>query len=180
MTVLKGAAAAALYGSDASNGAIIITTKKGTEGKGKLSYNNSFRWDDAYGYPDFQTKYANGNYGTTNYYYISRFGGTYPSGMELYDNYASVLQTGFTQRHNLSAEGGNERFTIRASASILDQTGVVKTSGFSRFNIALAGTAKINDWFSVESSMSYASTTNDKVPIGTEGPLYRTMLWPIS
>jgi TonB-dependent SusC/RagA subfamily outer membrane receptor len=51
MTVLKGASAAALYGSDASNGAIIITTKKGSPGKGKLTYSNSFRWDDAYGYP---------------------------------------------------------------------------------------------------------------------------------
>ncbi|MCU0378078.1 MAG: SusC/RagA family TonB-linked outer membrane protein [Bacteroidales bacterium] len=178
MTVLKGAAAAALYGSDASNGAIIITTKKGVEGKGKLSYSNSFRWDDAYGYPEFQTKYANGYYGTTNYYYINKYGGLYPDGMQVYDNYASVLQTGFTQRHNLSAEGGTERLTLRASASLLDQAGVIKTSGYSRFNISLSGTAKINDWFSVESSMQYAATTNDKVPIGTEGPLYRTMLWP--
>ena len=49
VTVLKGAAAAALYGSNASNGAIIITTKKGTAGRGKVSYSNTFRWDNAYG-----------------------------------------------------------------------------------------------------------------------------------
>jgi len=72
MTVLKGAAAAALYGSDASNGAIIITTKKGQSGKGRVQYSNSFRWDNAYGFPDMQTKYANGAYGTTNYFYTSR------------------------------------------------------------------------------------------------------------
>jgi len=63
ISVLKGAAAAALYGSDASNGAIIITTKKGRAGKGRVTYSNDFRWDNAYGYPDMQTKYANGAYG---------------------------------------------------------------------------------------------------------------------
>ena len=67
ITVLKGASAAALYGSDASNGAIIITTKKGRAGKGRVTYDNFFRWDKAYGYPDMQTKYAEGAYGTTNY-----------------------------------------------------------------------------------------------------------------
>src|SRR5690606_16590072 len=47
ITVLKGAAAAALYGSDASNGAIIITTKKGKAGKGTVNYGNYFKWDKA-------------------------------------------------------------------------------------------------------------------------------------
>jgi TonB-linked SusC/RagA family outer membrane protein len=179
MTVLKGASAAALYGSDASNGAIIITTKKGTAGKGKISYNNSFRWDDAYGYPELQQKYANGNYGTTNYYYISRFGGLFPEGMKLYDNVSQILQTGFTQRHNFAAEGGTDKITLRAGVSTLDQKGVIKTSDYNRFNITLSGRAVINSWLTVESSLSYASTKNNKVPIGTEGPLYRSMLWPI-
>jgi TonB-linked SusC/RagA family outer membrane protein len=179
MTVLKGAAAAALYGSDASNGAIIITTKKGTAGKGKISYNNSFRWDDAYGYPEMQQKYTNGYYGSTNYYYQNRFGGLYPAGTKLYDNFANVLQTGFTQRHNFSAEGGTDKITLRAAVSTLDQKGVIKTSDYNRFNVTLSGRAVINPWLTVESSLQYASTKNDKVPIGTEGPLYRSMLWPI-
>src|SRR5690606_34280665 len=119
ITVLKGAAAAALYGSDASNGAIIITTKKGRPGKGRVQYSNSFKWDNAYGYPELQDKYANGNFGTTNYYYTAKFGGLYPSGMSLYDNFAAVLQTGFTQRHNISVDGGSEGATIRATLSSL-------------------------------------------------------------
>jgi TonB-linked SusC/RagA family outer membrane protein len=179
MTVLKGAAAAALYGSDASNGAIIITTKKGAVGKGKVTYSNSFRLDNAYGYPEFQTKYANGYYGTTNYYYINRYGGLYPDGVKLYDNIASILQPGFTSKHNFSAEGGTDRITLRASASTLNQTGIVKTSEYSRFNLSLSGKAVINTWLNLESSMQYANTTNNKVPIGTEGPLYQAMLWPI-
>lgn len=179
MTVLKGAAAAALYGSDASSGAIIITTKKGSLGKGKVAYSNSFRWDNAYGYPEFQTKYANGYYGTTNYYYINRFGGLYPDGVNLYDNISAILQPGYTSKHNFSAEGGTDRITLRASASSLNQKGIVKTSEFSRFNLSLSGKAVINDWLNFESSMQYANTDNNKVPIGTEGPLYRAMLWPI-
>ena len=179
MTVLKGAAAAALYGSDASNGAIIITTKKGGAGKGKVTYGNSFRWDNAYGWPEFQTKYANGYYGTTNYYNTSRYGGLYPEGMTLYDNIAAIMQTGFASKHNLSVEGGNDKISLRASAAMLNETGVIKTSADSRFNLSLAGKATINNWLSIESSMQYAATNNDKVPIGTEGPLYRAMLWPI-
>ena len=179
MTVLKGASAAALYGSDASNGAIIITTKKGQVGKGKISYNNSFRVDKAYGFPELQDKYTNGYYGTTNYYYITRYGGRYVEGTTLYDNVAAIMQPGFTSRHNISAEGGTDRITLRASVSLLDQTGVVKTSDNSRLNLSLSGKAVINDWFSIESSMSYASSANTKVPIGTEGPLYRAMRWPM-
>ena len=179
MTVLKGASAAALYGSDASNGAIIITTKKGNSGKGKVTYSNSFRWDEAYGYPEFQQKYANGYYGTTNYYNTSRYGGLYPSGVKLYDNISDLLETGFAQKHNLSIEAGTDKMTIRASAGMLNESGVMKTSDDSRFNLSLAGSATINSWLKIESSMQYAYTNNDKVPIGTEGPLYRAMLWPI-
>ena len=179
MTVLKGAAAAALYGSDAANGAIIITLKKGQAGKGMVTYGNSFRWDKAYGYPEIQDKYAGGNYGTTNYYYNSRFGAPYVPGTLIYDNIAPLLQTGFTSRHNISVEGGTERISLRASASKLDQEGIIKTSDASRFNISLAGQADITKWLKVESSLQYAVTDNNKIPIGLNGALNRAMIWPI-
>ncbi len=179
MTVLKGAAAAALYGSDASNGAIIITTKKGTSGKGKVTYSNSFRWDQAYGYPDMQTKYAQGAYGTTNYYYTSRYGGLYPENTKFYDNIGAVLQTGHSTKHNISVEGGSDKTTIRASASWLDQTGIVKNTDYSRMNLTLSGKAEITKWLNFESSMQYTNTTNTKALRGTDGPLYLAMRWPI-
>jgi TonB-linked SusC/RagA family outer membrane protein len=179
MTVLKGAAAAALYGSDASNGAIIITTKKGTAGAGKITYDNSFRWDNAYGYPAIQDKYANGAYGYTNWYYTTRYGGLYPEGTKLYDNVGSILQTGFTSRHALSFEGGSGKTTLRASASWLDGTGIIKTTNYSKLNITLAGKSDIKKWLSIEGSMQYASVENNKVPLGTDGPLYLAMRWPM-
>jgi TonB-linked SusC/RagA family outer membrane protein len=179
LTVLKGAAAAALYGSDASNGAIVITTKKGRAGKGRVSYNNMFKWDQAYGYPDMQNKYANGNYGVTNYYNTSRFGGLYPGSVAFYDNIGAVLQTGFMQRHNLSVEGGSDKATIRASGSFQDARGVIKTTSDTRINLSINGQAQINQWLKFEGSMQYANTGTNKALRGTDGPLYRAMLWPI-
>ncbi len=179
MTILKGAAAAALYGSDASNGAIIITTKKGTPGRGKVSYSNSFRWDNAYGYPEIQNKYSNGAYGATNWYNLSRFGGLYPEGTKFYDNIGTILQTGFSTKHNISVETGTEKLTMRATASFLDQTGVIKTTDYTRNNISLSGKAQINNWMRFEGSMEYASTTNTKATKGTSGPLYYAFRWPI-
>ncbi len=188
MSVLKGAAAASLYGSDASNGAIIITTKKGSKGNGMVNYSNSFRLDQAYGFPESQTKYANGYYGTTNWFNTAtavpaiatyRYGGIYVPGTVLYDNVSAIFQPGFTQRHNISVEGGNDRVTIRAAASTLDQKGVIKTTTYSRLNLSLSGKAVLTKWLSIESSMGYTKMDNNKVQIGTAGPLYRAMLWPL-
>lgn len=179
ITVLKGAAAAALYGSDASNGAIIITTKKGRPGAGRVTYSNSFKFDQAYGYPKIQTKYGNGYYGTTNYYYQGKYGGLYPEGTKLYDNFAAVLQTGLTNRHNLSVEGGTDRSTIRANFSHLGQEGVIKTTDLDRTSLSLAGQSQVTDWLRFEGSMQYTKASNTKVMRGTDGPLYRAMAWPI-
>ena len=178
MTVLKGAAAAALYGSDASNGAIIITTKKGRKGKARISYSNQFSWSKAYGWPEIQNKYANGAYGTTNWYYTSHYGGQYPADATYYDNVKAILHTGFLQRHNVSVEAGNETMSVRASASLIDQEGVIKTTDLTRKNFSVAGKAKIGSWADFEGSIQYAHSTNNKVLRGTSGPLYRTYIWP--
>ena len=180
MTILKGAAAAALYGSDASNGAIIITTKKGAAGRGKVSYSNSFRWDMPHGLPEIQNKYANGAYGVTNYYYTSRYGGRYPEGMKLYDNMGALLQTGFSQNHNISVEGGTDKVTVRGAASITDQKGVIKTTDYQRINVTLSGKAEVTKWLSFDASMQYMQTGNTKAEKGLYGVLYRASRWPLN
>lgn len=182
MTVLKGAAAAALYGSDASNGAIIITTKKGnmTNGKGRVNYSNSFSWSKAYGWPEMQDVYGPGAYGATHWYYSAKYGSKYPEGTKLYDNMASVLQTGHSMKHNVSVETGTQKATLRAGASFLDQTGVVKTTDYDRTNLSLSGKAEITKWLKFEASMQYTHTSNNKVAKGSNGPIRMASLWPMT
>lgn len=180
VTVLKGAAAAALYGSDASNGAIIITTKKGsnTGGEGRISYSNQFSWSKAYGWPEIQDKYNHGAYGQTNYYYNKRWGAPYAEGTKLYDNLSAVFQTGFSQKHNLSVEAGTDKVSMRAAANYLNSKGVVKTSGLERLNLTLAGQAQVKKWLKLDGSIQYVRQTNDKVRKFTSGPLYYAYKWP--
>lgn len=180
MTILKGAAAAALYGSDASNGAIIITTKKGRSGKGTVRYSNSLSLDYAYQYPEIQTQYDNGMYNTTNYYTSRHFGAPYAPGTKLYDNLEGLFKTGVTQKHNLSFESGNESMTFRAAASTTRQTGIVATTNYDRDNLSVAGTAKLSKWMNIEASLTYANVSNTKVDKGTGGVLYRAMAWPLT
>ncbi len=178
MTVLKGAAAAALYGSDASNGAIIITTKKGSNGAAKVTYSNQLSFQKAYGWPEIQRKYANGAYGATNYYYTSAWGNLFTGEYETYDNVKAILQTGFLQKHNISVQAGNEKMSVRASASFIDQDGVIKTTNLNRKNLSVAGKGQITKWLAFDASMQYVHLTNKKVDRFTAGPLYRAYLWP--
>jgi TonB-linked SusC/RagA family outer membrane protein len=181
MTILKGAAAAVLYGSDASNGAIVITTKKGQAGKGKVTYSNNLTWSKSYGYPKSQTEFANGQYGITNYYYTSRFGNRYPSdgSVKLYDNVKAILQTGFSHQHNLSVEGGTDKVTVRGAASYLDQKGTVKTTEYTKLNLTLSGKAQVTKWLNFDAMMGYTETTNHKARKGNIGVLRRAYIWPI-
>jgi TonB-linked SusC/RagA family outer membrane protein len=180
MTVLKGAAAAALYGSSASNGAIIITTIKGRSGKARVSYSNTIKFDQVYRYPKLQTIYDQGSYGTTNYYNSSKWGAPYAAGSTLYDNLSNLFQTGISQQHNVSFEAGNDVMTIRASAGLIDQTGVVPIAAYTRKNITLAGTLKGAKWLSLDASMQYINSTNNKVAKGAGGVLDLAMRWPLT
>jgi TonB-linked SusC/RagA family outer membrane protein len=180
MTVLKGAAAAALYGSSASNGAIIITTKKGKSGKAKVTYSNMVKFDQVYKYPKIQTTYDQGIYGITNYYYPGKWGAPYAAGTTLYDNLANLFQTGISQQHNVSFETGTDAMTIRASAGLIDQTGVVPVAAYTRKNITLAGTLKGTKWLSLDASMQYINSTNNKVAKGSGGVLDLAMRWPLT
>jgi TonB-linked SusC/RagA family outer membrane protein len=180
MSVLKGAAAAALYGSDASNGAIIITTKKGRSGQAKVTYSNSIKFDNVYKYPDLQTVYDQGSFGTTNYYNASKWGAPYAANTTLYDNLKSLFKTGVSQKHNISFDIGNDKMTLRASAGLIDQTGVVPVAAYKRKNLAVSGTAKLNDWLNIDASLQYINSGNNKVAKGTGGVLDLAMKWPLT
>lgn len=185
ITILKGPEATALYGSDGASGAIVITMKKGAPGRVRVNYDNSFRWDEVYRFPEIQTVYSrgsNGIYDPNSYsttYGFRMFGPKYPDGTPKYDNLRNFFQTGFAQQHNLSLEAGSADATFRFSAGMVDQQGVVPNTDYDRVNLRLTGSAKLGRRFNVSSSWAYFNTDNDKSPKGA-GTYYPTLInWPV-
>ena len=179
LTVLKGPEASALYGIDAANGAIVITTKRGRSGGG-FTYTNSFRAERSRANPALQrvfgpTAIAGSTLGSFQY-----FGNPYPAGTQFYDNISGFLRTGVTQTHNLSFSGATSDNAInyRLGTSLDKQEGVVRNSGYDRINVTGASQAQIKPWLNTDLSMAYTYDNNDQVYKGDLGPLIDLMLWP--
>jgi ferric enterobactin receptor len=184
IVILKGPEAAAQYGSDGASGAIIITTRKGTPGKTRVSYDNSFRWDEVYRFPKIQNVYMRGSAGiydpnSYNSYGFRMFGPKYPAGTKMYDNLDNFFQTGKSQQHNISVETGSAEATMRLSAGFTDQSGVVPNTDYQRFNVRLTGSARMGKKFNVSSSFAYYTTNNKKSPKGLYTYYPNLINWPL-
>lgn len=175
LVVLKGPEAAALYGIDAANGAIVITTKRGKAGTGTLDYSNSFRIDAPRGKPEIQREFGISGASSGSFFY---FGDEYPQGTQFYDNVDGFFQTALTQKHNLSMSGGSERVNYRFSTSYTNQNGVIPNSVYDRINITGATTATINNWLKADLSLNYSFSNNDQARKGAGGPLLGLLVWP--
>ncbi|MGZ5220950.1 MAG: SusC/RagA family TonB-linked outer membrane protein, partial [Chitinophagaceae bacterium] len=192
MTVLKGAAAAALYGSRAARGAIIITTKSGQKNKGiGVDFSSSYTTSQALNFMDeiVQTEYGqgqggakfttaaqiqgNGQFGwgakldgqpTINFDGVMRPYSAYPH--QLFD----FLQTGTNLTNTLGLSGGNANGSFRASLSTTDADGIVPSNEYKRkiFNVGIHQTVVKN--FKLQLNVNY--TDEDYInppPIGTQG-----------
>lgn len=189
VTILKGPEASALYGSDGASGAIVITTKKGKSGKAVVSYDNSFRMENVYLFPETQRVYGRGNNGifdpnaTVNPFssgaQFAYFGPKYNDTTKLYDNVDAFFRTGFTQKHNLTVEGGSDVATYRLSTNYMNQSGVVPNTGFNRLTVRLGGSAKISDKINIVTSLTYANSTTDKASKGAGSYLLNLLNYPI-
>ena len=175
LVVLKGPEAAALYGIDAANGAIVITTKRGKPGTGTVDYNNSFRIETPRGKPEIQREYGVSGVGGSSFQY---FGAPYPQGTNFYDNIDGFFQTALTQKHNLSLSGGSEKVTYRTSTSFTNQNGVVPNSKYDRITLTGATQATVTDWLKTDLSLNYSYSNNDQPRKGEGGPLIGLLVWP--
>lgn len=183
LVVLKGPEAAALYGIDAANGAIVITTKRGKPGEGRIDYSNSFRVEKLRSNPQIQNTFGLGTNGVGStlsslsgaYEY---FGPTYPENTKFYDNIGNFFKTGFTQKHNLSFSGGSDKATYRIATSYTNQNGVVPNSVYDRINVTGASQATLNKYMKVDLSMAYEYANNDQPLKGNIGPLLGLLDWP--
>jgi TonB-linked SusC/RagA family outer membrane protein len=176
MTVLKGPEAAALYGIDAANGVIVITTKRGKSGGG-FEYNNSLRIESTRAEPAVQHVFGPSGVGNTTFLY---FGAPYPDNTTFYDNVQGFFRTAHTQKHNLSFSGAaaDNRLNYRLSTGITNQEGVIPGSDYRRVNLTGASQGQVTRWLAADLSMSYSYSNNDQVFKGDGGPLLGLLVWP--
>lgn len=166
-TVLKDAAASAIYGSRAANGVILITTKKGKEGRLQVDYGNYFGFQRANQFPQNvvwnSLEYMEGkNRALANLgiapEYPDEVLEEYRNGADPYiypnTNWFEVMfRDAFIQEHNVRISGGNERTTFSASIGYLDQDGILIESDAQRYNVNMNLTSKVTDRLSMGINM---------------------------
>lgn len=178
VTVLKGAAAAALYGQSGANGAIMITTKQGNAGKTVVSANVSFQRNDAVRTPELQTMYGSGALG---FYKPEASGGSGGWGPLLdpntptYNNIKNYFNAGFYQKYDVSMSGGTEKMKFYASGFFSNDKGIIVNDYLTKSGILVKGTADVSKKVSIS---AMANIVND-VYRGGSG-VSSAYLWPIT
>lgn len=182
MSILKGPAAAALYGSRAANGVILITTKKGKAGRVEVNLSARYTSSWVKNVPKAQTTYKRGFLQETynddksykDYYYddfsYQSWGEKYAAGDQIYDNnIEDFFRTGNIWDTNISVAGGNETGNFYLSGSYYDQDGVVPGTGYKKTTFRFNGEQK---WrmFTFTANTAYSENRTDKAL--TSGGLY--------
>ncbi|WP_139920250.1 SusC/RagA family TonB-linked outer membrane protein [Hymenobacter sp. DG01] len=184
MTVLKGPAAAALYGLRAANGAVIITTKKGKAGRTSIDFRTQFSVDEVNRLPKLQDQYKQGSAGIFDATTRNSWGPRFQPGETVYDNLGEFHQRGTTFQNYLTMSGGTEKGTFLISASRLDNKGVVPESQYDKSTVRLAGTLQLSPKLSASGSAEYLNSGAER-PLqgpglfgGTGGYLVSLLNWP--
>jgi TonB-linked SusC/RagA family outer membrane protein len=179
VSVLKGAGAAAVYGSRGANGVILITTKKGALNKGiGVSFNSTYTREDPLVYPDLQNEYGQGGlfgrYPITNpdrtvldHPNIWSYGPPMDSTIRLdwtgqespyvspEDQFKYYFRTGNSFINNLALEAGNESSSLRVSLTDQRSTGIAPGNDLSRQTFSARGYTKLKDIFEVDAKVTY-------------------------
>ncbi|RAJ29706.1 SusC/RagA family TonB-linked outer membrane protein [Pedobacter cryoconitis] len=158
MSVLKGASASALYGSDAANGVIIITTKKGKAGKAIINYSSSLQVDNAAFKPEFQNNYGQSSAGSTDSYGPKISGGSQ-------DNLKQFFQTGTNFTNSINLSGGSENAQTYVSYANTAARGIQPGNKLSRHNFNLRETARfLDNKLTVDGNINYIAQKIDNTP----------------
>lgn len=189
MSILKGAAATALYGARAANGAVIITTKSGKKGTMLINFNSKFTYDYVGKFPEFQKIWGRGRVKTaqlddtpqpavgnssTFYQYgykLSDIGETY------YDNMRNFYQTGMTYENSISFSGGSDKGNFYLSASNLSQEGIIPNTKWGRKNVKLSATRNISRKLKVSASASFINSGGRRGNQGDKSYMSSLLYW---
>jgi TonB-linked SusC/RagA family outer membrane protein len=190
ISVLKGNTAAALYGSRASNGVILITTKKGNNRKGiGVEINSNLVFENIIDNFDFQEQYGNGDRGVapTNQeearaFTLSSWGAPLDgSNVVQWDGasrpysfagsrYDEFYRTGYSFTNTIALTGGNENGSFRLAASNLDNEAVMPNSGYNRKNFTLSANGKFADKLSITAKAQYSIEEAQNRPRLSDSP----------
>ena len=160
VSVLTGAAAAALYGSHASNGAIVITTKKGKAGFTSLTVTSTTEVSSPLVTPAFQNRYGTGDPRANS---TDRSWGKLLSAAERsgYDPVEDYFQTGVIGTETVSFSTGNDRNQVYLSASAVNSRGVVPNNAYDRYNFTARNTTSfLQDRMTLDIGASYIMQTD--------------------
>ncbi|MFM7092750.1 MAG: SusC/RagA family TonB-linked outer membrane protein, partial [Bacteroidota bacterium] len=173
--ILKDASAAAIYGSRAANGVVVITTKKGKKGKTKVNYDTWVSWSKPFNLPeilnaeDYVTikNEARVNAGLTPGFVL----GKNADGSNIETNWYDVAyQTGVSQNHTLNVSGANEATNYYVSVNYSKQNGILKTNTFDRKTARLNLEHKLNRNISIGTNFSFSNSVNAGPNSGAIGP----------
>ncbi|HRI58704.1 MAG TPA: SusC/RagA family TonB-linked outer membrane protein [Saprospiraceae bacterium] len=204
MSVLKGAAATALYGSRAASGVILVTTKKGRAGlKNSVSYSMNFAIQEVNRFPDYQNEYGQGAGGNFNPTSIASWGPKIQGQQVILppdfrnklvspndsvaltahpNNVEDLFEKGTNMQHNLSFQGSKEFLDYRLSLGYLDDQGVLDNNRLQRYNVGFNATAAITSKLTAGVSANYSYNASDRTQQGNQlsNPLFRSWFTPRS
>ena len=182
--VLKDAAAQAIYGARASNGVLLITTKRAVKGKATVNYNAYYglqtvkRNFDVYSGEEY-AQLKREAYRTDNGEYLNDADIFTDTELEVLEsgNFVDwedeVLRLAPVQNHNFSISTGTEKTKIYTSFNYLNQEGVVKGTDYQKMTIRINVDQKVNDWMTLGVNTSWQLSENNDP--GTDGTLQRTV-----
>ncbi|WP_128547730.1 SusC/RagA family TonB-linked outer membrane protein [Larkinella soli] len=188
INVLKGPAASVLYGSRASAGAIVITTKTGRNLKGKteVTVNSSFNVQNVFGLPKLQNDYGQGTQNnfinTSGNSWGPRFGGSltevttlqgdkvpyqaYPNNVKDFYNQGSIWQ------NSVNIASGDERRNFILAIGNTLQKGVVPNTKFDRTNVQVGGESRLQNGLKISGTVTYVKTAQNGIPLGNGGSAF--------
>lgn len=160
MEVLKDAASAAIYGAEGGNGVVLISTKTGTQGTAKVTYDFQYSIQSATHLPKLMNAEQYIGYQTE--------AGNMPAGVTSdYDTnwLKELFETSPMQKHNLSISGANEKSTYYASLGYLSHDGIIKGDNdkYERFSAMFNGSYKVNNWLKVGSNLTLGHAVRNYV-----------------
>ena len=173
MSVLKGPAAAALYGSRASAGVVIITTKKGKEGRVEVNLSAKYITSWVKDLPKTQNRYRRGfmkdnydeagNYVSTTFddFAYNSWGSRVDANTPIYDNIGDFFQNSGAWDTNLSISGGSKNGNFFLSGSFYDQDGIIPTTGYTKTTFRFNGEQKFK-MFTFGANVAYSQARTDK------------------